>query len=35
MQRRFPADYLSAGTSSFSDFLASASPGLLPSAAAC
>jgi len=33
MQRRFPADYLSAGTSSFSDFLASASPGHLPSAA--
>jgi proteasome beta subunit len=33
MQRRFPADYLSAGTSSFSDFLASAAPGLLPGAA--
>ena len=32
MQRRFPADYLSAGTSSFSDFLASAAPGLLPGA---
>jgi proteasome beta subunit len=34
MQRRFPADYLGAGTSSFSDFLASAAPGLLPGAAA-
>ncbi|MGD0686436.1 MAG: proteasome subunit beta [Streptosporangiaceae bacterium] len=33
MQRRFPADYLSAGTSSFSDFLASAAPALLPGAA--
>jgi len=28
----FPAAYLSAGTSSFSDFLASAAPGLLPGA---
>ena len=31
-QRRLPAAYLSAGTSSFSDFLASAAPGLLPGA---
>jgi proteasome beta subunit len=30
--RRFPAAYLSAGTSSFSDFLASAAPALLPGA---
>ena len=30
---RFPAAYLSAGTSSFSEFLASAAPGLLPGAA--
>jgi proteasome beta subunit len=29
---RFPATYLGAGTSSFSDFLASAAPGLLPGA---
>jgi proteasome beta subunit len=29
---RFPAAYLSAGTSSFSEFLASAAPGLLPGA---
>jgi proteasome beta subunit len=31
-QRHLPAAYLSAGTSSFSDFLASAAPGLLPGA---
>ena len=31
-ERRLPAAYLSAGTSSFSDFLASAAPGLLPGA---
>jgi proteasome beta subunit len=31
-QRRFPAAYLSAGTSSFSDFLTSAAPELLPGA---
>ena len=29
---RFPGAYLSAGTSSFSDFLATAAPGLLPGA---
>ena len=31
-QRHLPAAYLNAGTSSFSDFLASAAPGLLPGA---
>jgi proteasome beta subunit len=31
-ERHLPAAYLSAGTSSFSDFLASAAPGLLPGA---
>jgi proteasome beta subunit len=31
-RRRFPAAYLTAGTSSFSDFLASAAPDLLPGA---
>jgi len=31
-ERRFPAAYLSAGTSSFTDFLAAAAPGLLPGA---